>query len=223
MKSFFSRLFLGYRATTQPYNAISDHLAMIEKVWEGKQHKDIGLERVFRLLLLSVKFGFPGLYLEYLSGKLSKDARLVVSEIYVLVKAVFPLWVLCSGKAGVFFWYYVIIYLLVETFLAIFNRIYLSEHFDEEGYKRMLLLLFLNFAEVVFSFAVLYSMGRHLMHPFKSHMDAIYFSMMTSSTIAYGDNFPVTDTGKFISVLQAMSTLVFLGLFFNFFNSRLKD
>lgn len=223
MKRFMSRLLLGHRTAAEPYNAIVEHKKMIQMVWDGQQHNDIGLERIFRLLLLAVKFCFPGLYLEYFSGKVGKDARLVVSEIYVLIKALFPLWLLCADKAGIPFWYYLNIYLLIETFVAIFNRIYLSEHFDEEGYKRMLLLLFLNFAEVVFSFAVLYSAGNYLEHPFESHMDAIYFSMMTSSTIAYGDNFPVTDTGKLISTLQAMSSLVFLGLFFNFFNSRLKD
>lgn len=223
MRKFISRLFLGHQDVAEAYHAIEEHRNMIKSVWEGKQHNDIGLERLFRLLLLAVKFCFPGLYLEYFSGKVSKDARLVVSEIYVLIKALIPLWLLCTERSGMPFWYYLNVYLLVETFVAIFNRIYLSEHFDQEGYKRMLLLLFLNFAEVVFTFAVLYSAGNYLVQPFTSPLDAIYFSMMTSSTIAYGDNFPVTETGKLISMLQALSTLVFLGLVFNFFNSRLKD
>lgn len=225
MRKFLVRFFIGFspQKNNLPFDAIGNHIQILNKVWEGQDYNDFGLERIFRLFLLAAKLFFPGIYLEQLFGKINISSHKIWTECYVLIKTLLPFTILYFEATQNHLLFFLNAYLLFETFIYIFSRIYLSEHFNAEDYKRMLILLFLNFLEVVFSFAVIYSSGKHLNKPFSGYVDAIYFSMMTSSTVAYGDFYPVTYFGKITSILQAVSTLVFLVLFFNFFNSKVKD
>jgi hypothetical protein len=50
---------------------------------------------------------------------------------------------------------------------------------------------------MVFAFAVLYSCDNYLNKPFTHWFDAIYFSTTTSSTIGFGDFYPVKTFGRF--------------------------
>jgi hypothetical protein len=56
---------------------------------------------------------------------------------------------------------------------------------------------FFNYIEMVFAFAVLYSCDNYLNKPFTHWFDAIYFSTTTSSTIGFGDFYPVKTFGRF--------------------------
>jgi len=76
---------------------------------------------------------------------------------------------------------------------------------------------------VVFSFATLYSCGNYLNKPLVSGFDAIYFSIITSSSIGYGDFHPVTTFGKILVSLQALLFLFFVVLFLNFFSTKIKS
>jgi hypothetical protein len=77
--------------------------------------------------------------------------------------------------------------------------------------------------EVVFAFAVLYTCGNYLNQPFDTSFDAIYFSIITSSSIGYGDFHPVTTYGKMLVSLQALLFLFFVVLFLNFFTTKIKS
>jgi hypothetical protein len=86
-----------------------------------------------------------------------------------------------------------------------------------------MLLLFFNYLEIVFAYAVLYSCGNYLNKPFSHWFDAIYFSIITSSSIGYGDYFPITPIGKFLVSTQALLFLFFVILFLNFFSTKIKS
>jgi len=83
-------------------------------------------------------------------------------------------------------------------------------------------MLFLNYMEISFSFAVVYA-GLHLLgdQP-TSVLDYIYFSVVTSTTIGYGDLHPVTSAGKMIVCVQAIVVVAFIVLFLNFFGSKVE-
>ena len=85
-----------------------------------------------------------------------------------------------------------------------------------------MLLLFLNYVEIIFSFAVLYSCGNYLNQPFHHWFDAIYFSTINSASIGYGDFYPVTTIGKVLATAQAFLFLFFVVLFLNFFTTKIK-
>ena len=121
-------------------------------------------------------------------------------------------------------WLYTInMYLLLETYLYIFYKIFVPEHNSQRTHKRSLLLLFLNFFEVIGSFGVIYAAGDFLNKSVANWSDALYFSLVTGATVGYGDLHPISSTGKELVMLQIVSTLAFLILFFNFFTPRAQD
>lgn len=225
MRKHLIQLLVGRepRKDQKSINVLESHFSQINQVWHGRTYDDFGIERLFRLFLVSGKLLFPTIYFEHFFGRISFTAKKAWIEIYVLFKTLFPFLVLYYGVSAHPFYLFLNVYLLIETFMVIFNRIYVSEHFMSDGYKRSLLLLFFNFLEVVLAFAVIYSSGHYLNKPLNNYVDAIYFSMITSATIGYGDIYPVTQAGKLIVMGQALTSLAFLVLFFNFFNSKLED
>jgi len=115
------------------------------------------------------------------------------------------------------------LYLLLETVLYIPTLIFASDLFSKpRSFKRSILLLFLNYVEIIFAFAVLYSCGNYLNKPFTNSFDAIYFSTITLSTIGYGEFYPVTLVGKILASSQAILFLFFAILFLNFFTTKIK-
>ena len=83
-------------------------------------------------------------------------------------------------------------------------------------------MLFLNYMEISLCFAVVYA-GLHLLGKEPSSIfDYIYFSVVTSTTIGYGDFHPVNDMGKLIVCIQAVMVVAFIVLFLNFFGSKVE-
>lgn len=219
MKRRLTKLVVGSAAETnqQPANTISHHFQVMRKVWDGDEYLDFGIERFFRLFLITCRLFFPELYLEHIFGKHGIVVQKSWIELYMFLKVLFPFALLYFNMAAQPFCFFLNIYFLTETFIVIFNRIYVGEQFRIQNPKRILLILFLNFMEVVLSFGVLYASGNYLNEPLTHHIDIIYFSLMTSATVGYGDIHPVTTTGKIIAMAQVLSSLTFLVLFFNFF------
>jgi hypothetical protein len=144
-------------------------------------------------------------------------------DFYVLLKVGFPLVILINNWEHNLIIVGLMIYLLLETILYIPTLIFASDLFSKpRSYKRSILLLFLNYLEIVLAYAVLYSRGNYLNNPFKNWFDAVYFSIITSSSIGYGDMHPVTTIGKILVSTQAMLFLFFVVLFLNFFSNRIK-
>ena len=196
------------------------HFTKIKNVWDSTHAPDFGIERLLRLFLAGSKVLFIGIYLDYLTKNLSLYKRKLIAELYVVFKTFFPLCILYFGL-----WDYSVllllnIYLLIETFLYIFHKIFVPEHDYGKMANRSIILLFFNFIEVIASFAVIYASGDYLNQPIQNWIDALYFSFITGVTIGYGDFYPVNENGKIIVIAQILSTMAFLFLFFNFFAPR---
>jgi TRAP-type C4-dicarboxylate transport system permease small subunit len=86
-----------------------------------------------------------------------------------------------------------------------------------------MLLLFFNYLEIVFAYAVIYASGNYLNQAFNHWFDAVYFSIITSSSIGYGDFYPITTFGRFLVSTQALLFLFFVVLFLNFFSAKIKS
>lgn len=199
------------------------HTQRIQNVWNGGKYYDFGIQRIFRLFLVISKIFFPGIYIDYIFRNSSYQTQKVAGEIFVVFKTLMPFFMLYF-QLWHHSWLYIInMYLLVETYLYIFYKIFVPEHNNQATHKRSLLLLFLNFFEVIGSFAVIYAAGNFLNKPVSNWIDALYFSFVTGATVGYGDLHPITSTGKELVVLQIISTLAFLILFFNFFTPRAQD
>ena len=199
------------------------HFKKIANVWNSSQYYDFGIERIFRLFLVMSKVFFPGIYIEYLSRKSSYQHRKITGEFYIFFKTLMPFVMLYYGLWHHQWLYIINIYFLIETFLYIFHKIFIPEHSQDKTHNRSLILLFFNFIEVIASFGVVYAAGNYLNRPVDNWADALYFSFVTGATVGYGDYHPINETGKLLVVVQIISTLSFLILFFNFFAPRAQD
>jgi len=217
---FFRKLLFGRPEDNiqSAYSVIRRQRLNLYKVWNNETHNDIGLEKILRLFLIVQQFLYPGIYIRNRFGRQGSTYKKLAIEFYVLLKLLFPL-------LSLFFEWYTNIfiqaitgYLLSETIFYIATLFFASEIFDEpRSSKRSILLLFLNYIEITFDFAVIYG-GLHLLQGrAHSRLDFVYFSFMTSSTIGFGDIYPTTAPGKYAVILHSIIFLFFIVLFLNFF------
>jgi len=224
MKRHLSDLLFGNQALNK-LEAIPHvpHFKKIKKVWLNSDYNDFGIERIFRLFLVTSTVLFPGIYLDYLHRKSSYHQRKIKGELYVIFKTMTPFVILYFGLWD-YTWLFILnIYLLIETYLYIFQKIFLPEHSTGKNYNRSLILLFFNFVEVIGSYGVIYAAGNYLNQPISNIIEAVYFSLITGATVGYGDIYPIGPDGKLLVITQLVSTLSFLILFFNFFAPRAQD
>jgi hypothetical protein len=226
MRKFIKKLLLGKisKRDKPKYNPIEKRIQNILSIWNNDHQEDNGIEKIVRLLLSSSQLFFPGIYIKYLAFKSAHEYSDLAIDFYVLAKVIFPLVILINDLQHCTLIIVLLIYLLLETVLYIPTLIFASDLFSRpRSYRRSMMMLFLNYVEIVFSFGVLYSCGNYLNKPFLHWIDAIYFSIVTSSSIGYGDFYPITTTGKLLVILQAFLFLVFIVLFLNFFSAKIKS
>ncbi|PZX92790.1 two pore domain potassium channel family protein [Flavobacterium aquariorum] len=201
----------------------------IMRIWKNKKYNDFGTERFIRLFLAISQFIFPGLLVRHVSGKYGLLSRKLYVELYVIIKILIPILIFKLDLTSNAFMTAIIFYLMIETVLYLATLIYLSNEFAEPvSYRRSLTFLFLNFIEIVLYFAVIYSYfnnhySNFLNKKFVTHTDAIYFSFVTSSTLGYGDYFPTSILAKRFIIFQIILFFIFVGLFLNFFASRIQN
>ena len=226
MRAFLYKLFLGKPDYNQPLrrSAYDSYRIHLRKIWENARHNDIGFEKLLRLFLVAVQFIFPGLHYRNYWGKKGTIVRNVAVEFYVLFKTLLPVFFLLSGAYRHTWAMVVSIYLLSETTFYVSALIFVSDMFVKpRSYRRNMLMLFLNYLEISLSFAVIYAHLKILGGLAHSVVDYIYFSIVTSTTIGYGDLHPVTSAGKMLVCVQAIMVVAFVVLFLNFFGSKVEN
>lgn len=219
------KLFLGdvSKFRKPKYNPIEKNWLNIRAIWNNNHQDDNGLEKIIRLFLASSQLFFPGIYLKYLANRKGLGYQDLVLDFYILLKVLFPVLILMNHWQDHKWVVWLMIYLLLETILYIPTLIFASDLFSKpRSYKRSMLLLFFNYLEVICSYGVLYSCGNYLNKPFNHWFDAIYFSSITSSSVGYGDYYPVMLTGKILVTTQTLLFLFFVVLFLNFFSTKIK-
>ena len=225
-KGFFSRLLLGKvsEVSSSKYNPIQKRIWNIKAIWDNDHQDDNGIEKIVRLLLSISQLLFPGIYIKYLASKKGHEYQDLAMDFYILAKFIFPILILKNHwqQYSVLIW--LMTYVLLETVLYIPTLIFASDLFTRpRSYKRSMLLLFFNYMEIVISFAVLYTLGDNMNKPFNHWFDSVYFSIVSSNSIGFGDYYPVTTFGKVLVSMQAMFFLSFVVLFLNFFSTKVKS
>jgi hypothetical protein len=206
------------------YSPIERRILNIKSIWNNDHQDDNGIEKIFRLFLSITQLLFPGIYVKTLACRIGYAYKDLAMDIYILLKALFPLLILVNDWQNKPYLITLLVYLILETILYIPTLIFASDLFmSPRSYKRSMLLLFFNYLEVVIAFGVFYTLGNNTNIPFEHWSDAVYFSLMTSNTIGYGDYYPVTTFGKFLASVQALFFLSFVILFLNFFSTKVKS
>jgi hypothetical protein len=224
--SFLKKLLIGKVSENfkPKYNPVQRRILNIRAIWNNEHQDDNGIEKIFRLFLSISQLLFPGIYVKTIASKIGYAYKDLAMDIYILLKVAFPLVILINHWQDYPILILILVYLILETILYIPTLIFASDLFARpRSYKRSMLLLFFNYLEVIIAFGVFYSLGQNTNVPFAHWSDALYFSLMTSNTIGYGDYYPITTFGKFLASVQAMFFLSFVILFLNFFSTKVKS
>ena len=225
MKKILKKLLLGKTSKgAQPkFNPIRKRIQNIQSIWNNDHQEDNGIEKIVRLILASSQLLFPGIYIKYWASKKGVEYQDLALDFYVLLKVVFPIMILVNHWQSHQWIIWILVYVFLETVFYIPTLIFASDLFSKpRSYKRSMLLLFFNYLEIAFAYAVFYSVGNYMNRPFLHWFDSIYFSIVTSSSIGYGDYHPITPIGKFLVTTQALLFLFFIVLFLNFFSTKVK-
>jgi len=205
-------------------STIEKRISNIRNIWNNEHQDDVGIEKILRLFLAVSQFFFPGLYIKHYFGKQSEGLKDLMMDLYILLKVFFPLSLLAYQWAPYEYVSIPLIWLFTETMLYVPTLIFASDLFPRpSSYRRSMLLVFVNYFEIVFVYAFIYANGNYLNAPFTNWYDPIYFSFTTLSTIGFGDYYPVTGPGKFLVCTQSLVFLSFVVLFLNFFSSKAEQ
>ena len=221
MQGAFKKLFIGrgQRFEEVKYSTIGRRWENLRAIWNNTFEEDAGLEKIVRLLLAASQFLFPGMYIKHLfwrKGPLYQDFAI---ELFVLLKTTLPLVVLATGWEQHLVALFVVLWFMMETIIYIPTLIFASDSFSSpRSYRRSKLLIFLNYLEVVFSFAVIHMAWQYMNQPLTVWTDAVYVSFMITSTIGFGEYHPITGLGKLVVSLQSLFYLSYIALFISFFN-----
>jgi voltage-gated potassium channel len=228
MRHFLRKLLLGKITKDDKsllkINPIQKRILNIQSIWNNDHHEDNGIEKIFRLFLSISQLVFPGVYIKYIFSRKNYEYQNIAMDFYIILKLVFPIYILKNNLQDQNILIYIMVYVLLETVLYIPTLIFASDMLSRpRSYKRSMLLLFLNYLEIVFAFAVLYTLGDNMNKPFTHWFDAIYFSIITANSVGYGDFYPITSFAKVLVCIQAMFFLSFVVLFLNFFSAKVKN
>ncbi len=224
-KVFLKKLIFGKPSLNKrpPHSAIENRISNIKAIWNNDHDDDVGIEKILRLFLASSQFLFPGLYIKEFFWKKGATTQDIAVDVFILIKVAFPLIMLINGWQNNVILLTILIWFLLETLLYVPSLIFASDIVPKpRSYRRSMLLLFFNYMEIIFDFAVIYASGHYLNMPLQHWYDAVYFSLVTMASIGYGDYFPVTAMGKLLSGMQSIIFLIFVVLFLNFFSSRVE-
>ncbi len=228
MKHFLRKLLLGRITKDEKplfkINPIQKRIQNIKSIWNNDHQDDNGIEKIFRLFLSISQLLFPGVYIKFWFSRKNYEYQDIAMDFYILLKMLFPIYILKNNLQDQNILIYIMVYVLLETVLYIPTLIFASDMLSRpKSYKRSMLLLFLNYLEIVFAFAVLYTLGDNMNKPFTNWFDAVYFSIITANSVGYGDYYPVTPYAKTLVSIQAMFFLSFVVLFLNFFSAKVKN
>ena len=225
MKSILYKLFFGKPEYNRPEKVSAYRLLRINlaSIWNNDKHHDIGFEKILRLFLVSIQIIFLGIHVRNFFGKFGTIKRNVAVEFFVLFKTMLPILFMFTGLYHFKIAVIISIYFLTETLCYVASLIFASDIFVKpRSYRRNILMLFFNYMEISFCFTVVYA-GLHLLGEKKlSVIDYVYFSIVTSTTIGYGDLHPAVPLGKVVVCIQAIVVVAFIVLFLNFFGSKVE-
>ncbi len=226
MNRVLSKLLIGNvsKLPKPRFNPLQKRILNIRAIWNNDHQDDNGIEKIVRLFLSSSQLLFPGIYIKLWAFKKGVEYQDLAMDLYVLLKVLFPFLILYNHWENNILLICIMTYVLLETSLYIPTLIFASDLFSRpRSYKRSMLMLFFNYLEIIMAYAVFYSCGNYLNKPFSNWFDPIYFSIITSSSIGYGDYYPATLVGKVLVSSQAMLFLFFVVLFLNFFSTKIKS
>lgn len=202
----------------------------LDLYYRRKQAETIyGVEHFFLLFLCGGLMLMPAIAVRAVSGSFGFLARKIAVECYAITKLVFLCGILFSENYHHFAAFLLTIYLLCDLYLYLSGLVFLRRFYKSTGSPtRSLLLLGVNFCELLVSFAIFYGYTQSISGtstvsiPLSDSWSLLYFSCVTSATVGYGDFIPNGTTGQKLIVFQILSSIAFASVFISFFVNNLS-
>ena len=150
--------------------------------------------------------------------------RSTINQLYVIIWLII-LFVILILNAFLTPWLVtlIVVYRLIDIFIYRLYTIFVvrliipdKTGWDLKSLNRSLVSLFINYLEIIFGFASLYlvtdSVGYNLDLSLSSWVDALYFSVITITTLGYGDIKPIAELGKWLTLLETMMGFILVVL-----------
>jgi hypothetical protein len=199
--------------------------ALRNRTHEGDFH---GIERIIMVMVLLLKLCFPSFWIRHYADMHSHRLRNTMIEQYVVIKTAIILLVLWCGWWSQWWWVAITLYLVWDLVVYLLGLIVLSNlHHSQPNLRRNLILLWINMIEIIASFAIFY-LGTGSLHTSWNHqlvtngLQAFYFSIATFATVGYGDMVVLGNRWYMLSILQVLTSLLFISLVFSSVASKLE-
>lgn len=202
-----------------PRPAYGRHLGMLSDIarCRGVAADLFGVEWLFAFVVGAALLVMPAMLVREVSGRFGYLARKRAVEAWAVLKpAALVILLNCGPELAISPW--VATLALVDLFSYLLGLLFLARFYtDPASVRRSLLLLGVNFLEFVVGFAVLYAhfgvIGR-LDGPTETAPGAlVFFSLVTASTVGYGDLLPHAGLGRLLVSVQICASIVFLSVF----------
>ena len=200
----------------------------LKEIRKNEKYKAFGIEWTVRVILQFAAIFVPSGLVKCLSNGQPLLTRRKHIEMFAFAKVLLAYGLVRLGLANSFWVLLIIIILCLDTLHALLSRIFLDFEWREVvSYKRNMIMVFVNYIEVVLCFAAIYqycdnnqdlhqgaafvinnqiSVGTSHLTP----VQVIYFSFITAATIGYGDISPSAGLVQNMVTLQVIVSLFFI-------------
>lgn len=212
--------------TSNPYRR---DIEIVKSIWQDEKQEG---EEVFftqRLAQTMVCIGLlvsPATFVRFLGSRLAgRKGRKLAIELYVIIKFILVVSLLFRGTPGKTV--AVIAAVCLADLCINLSGFVLLRNFwkPSASVTRSIILLGFNFVELCSTFGIFYLSTKSIAQGEQLITDPatmLYFSVITSATIGYGDMTPVTAVGRWIVTLQVVLSLAFVAVVLATFVSKLS-
>lgn len=218
--NFIKKIFVG-PALENDSNSVIDRDDLKNKirgVWNDTNSPSYGIRRVLRLFLILIHLFYPTVIINNLAANLSPIMQKLLLDFYVFSKFIWLVLVLAFGWYSNLWVVIFTVYIISETVLYILSMIVLPDYYERSMiFSRLMIMLIFNYFQVSLAFSVILLYGDFLNESL-TPITAIYFSVITMTTLGYGEFYPVTKIGYIITIVQSVIFALFVMLFINYFS-----
>ena len=199
------------------------HRDIVQDIWHRK-YDLIWIERYIALVLCTIKFFFPTLWIRHYTRHLWYEKRNRAIEIYLLTKLVLLLVIVITQYFN-WFTFWLAVYFLLDIVQYLLWLIFLSSIYTKlPSIRRNFAHLCINIAEIVLWFAILYLYtGWLTYHGEIAHQSfiGVFYSFVTFALVWDNEIVPSTIFAKKLVFAQISISFLFIVIIISSFVSTL--
>jgi len=196
----------------------------IKKLRREKNKISFGIEKFIQLFLSYFRFFSIIFWINhFISNKISLLAGKIFIEIVTVLKIILLILAIFTNTYNNIYVFIVLCYFSIDT-LFMLMEVVLTSHVKDSpiSYGRSIILSFFNYVEINLLFSIFYLKFKCIKNIYCS-LQSIYFSFVTSTTLGYGEFYPINNCGYIFVILQMLINLFLVITIFSYFMSNFMN